>query len=245
MKNRIIVTIILALAAVSLSAQKINPESFTRELSGGVGFNTPFSDSNGADAVYWMNYSHYLGRHTGVRFGAQFMPESMGVDGYVGFPVALSLRTGMRQTSDAYVYGGVLALDLLDAFIWDDGDFFTNALAVFLLSLVNRAEFFVGLTPGYVYGSSHLYQSHYYGADGNRYNETYGTRKAHSLYCSADAGINLSWRIWRFTLNMTPAVHYNVTGNYHAYSANEETIHPQDRPVRWFFGMNFGLGYLF
>ena len=44
---------------------------------------------------------------------------------------------------------------------------------------------------------------------------------------------------------MTPAVHYNVTGNYHAYSANEETIHPHDSPVRWFFGMNFGLGYLF
>ena len=243
--KKIVAIILVSFITFLAQAQKINPESFTRELSGGVGFNTPFSDSNGADAVYWMNYSHYLGRHTGVRFGAQFMPESMGVDGYVGLPVAMSFRTGMRQTSDAYVYGGVLALDLLDAFIWDDGDFFTNALAVFLLSLVNRAEFFVGLTPGYVYGSSHLYQGYYYGADGNRYNETYGTRKAHSLYCSADAGINLSWRIWRFTLNMTPAVHYNVTGNYHMYSVNEETVHPQDSPVRWFFGMNFGLGFLF
>lgn len=243
--KKFIILILVSFITILAQAQKINPESYTRELSGGVGFSTPFSDSYGADAVYWMNYSHYLGRHTGIRVGAQYMPENMEVDGFVGFPVSLSLRTGMRQTSDAYVYGGLLALDLLDAFIWDDGNFFANALAVFLLSMVNRAEFFVGLTPGYVYGDTHLHQGYYWDLDGNKYYETYGMRKNGSLYCSADAGLNFSWRIWRFTLNMTPSVHYNVTGNYHRYSANEATIHPQDAPVRWFFSMNFGLGYLF
>ena len=242
-----IVVIIFILIATAANAQRINPESFTRELSGGVGFSTPVSSSNGADAAYWMNYSHYLDRHTGIRVGAQYMPENMEVDGFAGFPVALSLRTGMRQTNDAYTYGGLLALDLLDTFVWDrwSDNVFAGMLAVFLLSLLNRAEFHIGLTPGYVFGDTNLHRSSYKGLDGEWHDETTGTRKNGSLYCSADAGINLSWRIWRFTLNMTPEIHYNITGNYHMYSANDQTVHPQDTPVRWFFGMNFGLGYLF
>ena len=241
-----IVVIIFILIATAANAQRINPESYTHEISAGVGFNTSFSGTYGAYPAFWMNCSHYLGRHTGFRAGAQFMPENMDVDGFVGFPVALSLRTGMRQINDAYAYGGLLALDMLDTFIWDRSDnIFADMLAVFLLSLVNRAEFHVGLTPGYIYGETNLHQSTYWGADGERYNEITGIRKSGSVYCSADAGINLSWRIWRFTLNMTPEVHYNITGNYHVYSANEQTVHPQDSPLRWFFGMNFGLGYLF
>ena len=240
-----ITLILVSFITILAQAQKINPESYTRELSGGVGFSTPFSNSYGAYAAYWINYSHYLGRHTGIRLGAQFMPENLEIDNFVSFPVAVSWRTGMRTTSDAYAYGGVLALNLLDAFVWDDDNFFADLLAAFVLSLVNRAEVFAGLTPGYIFGESNLLRYYYQTVDGVHLYETSGIRKSGSLYMSADAGINLSWRIWRFTINMTPAVHYNVTGNYHSYYANEEIVHQQDTPLRWLFSMNFGLGYLF
>ena len=72
-----------------------------------------------------------------------------------------------------------------------------------------------------------------------------GIRKAGDFYCSADAGLSFSWRIWRFTLNMTPTVHYNFTENFRIYSDNEATVHPQDTPIPWLFSMNFGIGYLF
>ena len=69
--------------------------------------------------------------------------------------------------------------------------------------------------------------------------------KTRSLYCSADFGVNLSWRIWRFTINLTPAVHWNFMDNFHIYSSTDEGGHAQDASVPMHFTMNFGLGFLF
>ena len=242
---RKIAIVILLLVALPTAAQRINPNAFGRELSAGIGGGGTFRNDFGADIAYWVNYSLYSSRHLGTRFGVQYMPEYLGVEDFVAFPMAFSLRTGMRDPSDAMTYGALAAMDLLDAFLWESDNIVVDMMAVFLLTLVSRAEVFVGLTPGYIFGGDAIRTHIYTGVDGNTYKEYAGVKKNGNLFCSADLGVNISWRIWRFTINLTPVARWNFTGNYHVYSAYEDTVHPQDTPINWLFGMNFGLGYLF
>lgn len=241
-----LIVLVLLLVSVSLPAQRIDPNGFTRELSAGTGIGAQMTgNDNSPDVNIWLNYSRYYSRHVGFRSGVQYMPSNFGVDDFLGFPLAMSLRTGMFDYSN-YGYGAMLALDVLDAFIWNySDDIFADLFAIFLLSTINRGEIFFGITPGLVMGDSNIRQAYYLAPDGSVKTEYHGTKKAGSLYCSADAGINFSWRIWRFTLNLTPVFHWNFTDNYRIYSANEDSVHPQDTPARWFFNLNFGLGFLF
>lgn len=243
--KRTIVTILIMVLSLPSFGQRINPNAFTREITAGVGAGATFRNDLGSDAMFWANYSHYYSRHLGARFGVQYMPEYLGVEGFTAFPVAFSLRTGMRDPNEALAYGALAAMDVLDTFLWDSDNIVMDMFAVFLLSLVSRAEVFVGLTPGYISGGDAIHTSWYTGLDGNTYKEYHGIKKSGSLYCSADVGLNFTWRIWRFTLNMSPVFRWNFTGNYHVYSALEDTVHPQDTPINWLFNMNFGIGYLF
>ena len=201
--------------------------------------------NTGNDISYWLNYSKYYSRHIGGRFGVQYMPEYMRVKDFVSFPMALSLRTGMREANETMTYGALVAMDMLDAWLWEGDNIVLDMFAVFLITLINRAEFFVGLTPGYIIGPDSLRETSYLNADGTVGTRVQGIRKAGDFYCSADAGLSFSWRIWRFTLNMTPTVRYNFTDNFRIYSDNESTVYPQDTPIPWLFSMNFGIGYLF
>jgi len=221
--KRFLLILVLFVSVVPAIGQRVNPNSYSREFSGGVGIRGSLKSnySSASSSLYWFNYSQFYNRHLGMRIGAEFMPDGLANESYFGFPLAFSLRTGMRQTDDAMLYGGLLAIELLDSFVWDSDNFFADMLAVLLLSLVNRAEFHVGITPGYFFHSDFLDES------------KSGSLKG--IYCTADAGVNLSWRIWRFTLNATPTFHYNITGNYT----------DQEVPFRWLFTMNFGLGLLF
>ena len=243
--KRVLLALIILVFAIPAAGQRINPNAFGQELSFGVGAGATFKKNYGSDVSYWLNYSKYYSRHIGARFGVQYMPEYLGVQDFVRFPMAFSLRTGMREANEALAYGAVAAIDLLDLFLWESDNIFVDMMAVFLISLVSRAEFFVGLTPGFISGGDNIHTAWYTGIDGNTYKEYHGIRKAGDFFCSADAGMNFTWRIWRFTINMSPVVHYNFSENFHIYSQNETTVHPQDTPIHWLFSMNFGLGYLF
>lgn len=243
--KKILFSLFLMSVILPVMAQRIDPNSFGQELSAGIGAGTTFRSNTGNDISYWLNYSKYYSRHVGGRFGVQYMPEYMGVQDFVSFPMAFSLRTGMREANETMTYGALLAIDMLDAWLWESDNLIVDMLAVLVLSLINRAEFYVGLTPGYIMGTDSLRETTYLNADGTIGTRVQGIRKAGDFYCSADAGVNFSWRIWRFTINMSPVVHYNFTENYRIYSANESTVHPQNTPIRWLFSMNFGLGYLF
>jgi len=243
--KRLIVFIILSVLPVCAGAQRIDPNSFGHEISFGSGLGTSLNSlTTETNPTFWINYSRYYTRHIGLRTGFQYMPSNLGVDGFYCAPVAMSLRTGMFDYSD-YGYGAMLAVDALDAMLWNSDNILADMLAVFLLATLNRGELFFGLTPGLITGHDSIDTVWYSGIDGNTYYERQGIRKAGSLYCSADVGVNLSWRIWRFTLNMSPAFHWNFTGNYHIYSEREGIPYPQDTPVNWTFTLNMGLGWLF
>ncbi|MBO4230860.1 MAG: hypothetical protein J5886_04200, partial [Bacteroidales bacterium] len=68
-----------------------------------------------------------------------------------------------------------------------------------------------------------------------------------------DAGANANYRIWRFDLKLSPAIHYNLSKNYirHTETAHYEQgscdvfISESDKPLRWFFSMTAGLSFRF
>lgn len=239
-----ILLLVFALVSLASNGQRIDPAAFSHELSIGTGIGASLNGEGGSDATFWMNYSHYYNRHVGYRAGVQYMPSNMGVDDFVCFPLAMSFRTALFDYSD-YTYSALFAMDMLDAFLWEGDNIFVDMLAILLLTTINRGEFFFGLTPGLVLGDSNIRTAYYTGMDGNVYKEYHGINKAGILYCSADAGVNFSWRIWRFTINLTPVFRWNFTNNYRIYSAYEDTVYPQNTPVNWMFNLNFGLGYMF
>ncbi len=117
------------------------------------------------------------------------------------------------------------------------------------MNLFDRIEFHAGLTPGYVAGKSReIYPSyHYRGMD---YWEKTWTEKPASLSLSADAGLDVSFRIWRFDIKLMPAFHYNITNNYRYHiqegtRGSDDVIRYTVKPIRWFFTFNGGLAFRF
>ena len=242
-----IAIIILLFVATVANGQRFMPNASVGEMSFGVGGCGPLNSSSGLDMSFWLNYSKYTGNHTGYRVGARYMPENMGVADLVTFPVAFSLRTGMREGNESLAYGSVIALDLLDSFLWEDDNIVVDMMAAFLLAFVNRAEFFIGITPGYILGEDALRRTYYTSGGGNYIEETV-TSCPNRFYCAAESGINITWRIWRLTMNLTPYFQWNFMNNYQMSSRN---LSDSTAPVtyyktpNWYFGMNFSLGYLF
>lgn len=54
--------------------------------------------------------------------------------------------------------------------------------------------------------------------------------------------MKLTYRIWRFTLSLTPGVHYSLTDNFRTWSSASDR---QTDPGRWYFSFTGGLGFLF
>ena len=115
-------------------------------------------------------------------------------------------------------------------------------LVTVLMNLFDRIEFHAGLTPGYVAGKSRdMYPS--YHNIGMGYWEKTWTEKPSSLSLSADAGLNICFRIWRFDLKLMPSFHYNITDNYRYHI--QEGVRGSDgvlvttiKPIKWFFTFN-------
>ncbi|MBP5567528.1 MAG: hypothetical protein J6X57_08615 [Bacteroidales bacterium] len=242
-----IAVIILLFVATVANGQKFMPNASVGELSFGVGGCGPMQSSSGLDMALWLNYSKYTSKHLGYRVGARYMPENMQVADLITFPVAFSLRTGMREGNESLAYGAIAALDLFDFFLWDNDNIFVDMMAAFLLAFVNRAEFFIGLTPGYILGEDALRRA-YYTIGEESYIEETVVSCPYRFYCSAETGVNISWRIWRLTFNMAPYFQWNFLNNYQKTSRilgdPSATVTSYKTP-NWYFGMNFSLGYLF
>ena len=123
------------------------------------------------------------------------------------------------------------------------------AIASFMMNLFDRLEFHVGLTPRYVAGKSReIYPSYHYSGLG--YWEKTWTEKPSSFSLSADAGFDISFRIWRFDLKLMPAFHYNITNNYRYHiqegiRGSDEVLRTTVKPIQWFFTFNGGLAFRF
>lgn len=225
-----------------------------QEIRFGVGVRGPVDRSLGwgSSEVIHVSYAHYGQRGLGYRIGAEFMPQNMDVDSYFGVPVAFSARTRARSFSQAVTTGlESAAIGAVRDAVYGYEPTASSILGDFLLGLFNRAEFFAGLTPGYVAGTNvPMHKSYYEAVGGPATSErvmTVGSR----LSLSADAGFSMSFRIWRFHLSFVPAVHYFLTQNYVSIESTDYIVGGDasykvtETPVRFQYSVLGALSFSF
>ena len=205
--------LLLLFSSVHASAQYFNPNGFRNNIEVSAGFQSDFRSGEGADLRLDITYGRFYRHGLGFRAGACYMLSNVGIDHAAGLPVAFAWRSK----------------------VW-------GFEVTFITSLISRVELFTGVTPGYIFGEDHL---HWTSMSGVNLGEPFqrGTVSPHAFFLSADAGLSLVIRIWRMSINVTPAVHYYITDNYRLYNAALK----QDlsSPVRWQMSLSGGVNFMF
>lgn len=259
MKNAFLFTTLLLLTLLPASAQRkepFNPDITWNTVRTAFGVRIPMGSDLAPDGeAFSLSYTRRFANHWGWRTGFEFMPENTSVSNGFGLPVSIVYRT----STVGFKQGVKTALvDSAADVVWDGvmgygaEQMKRDVVANFLFILFRRAEFFAGLTPGYLFGESSFAGKVYGATDGTQTTACLQTIQLNRrLSLSADAGATLSIPIWRFSLDITPAFHYLVTNNFSEYhqSIDPETGAPLGSPVlkplRWQFSLDFGLSFLF
>lgn len=206
------------------------------------------SDADGGE-IMSITYGNYNRSGFGFRCGAEWMFSNVDIDDYLGMPLSVSWKRGKRTTVKESMLSGAenMAWGVASNYRYGSTPDAGTAFGSFLAGLFNGIEFFAGLTPGYVFGdseTSHVLTDGYAGEDIERY---YYIKNRFTL--SADAGIGISVRIWRFDLSVIPAFHYFITDNYHEVKVTSSPIatgsHISDKSYPWQFSIQGGLGFSF
>ena len=259
MKNTLLFITLLFLAILPVSAQRkerFNPDLSWNTLRAAYGVRIPMGSDLAPDGdAFSVSYTRRFSNHWGWRTGFEFLPENISVSDCAGLPAAIVYRTytvGFKTGVQNAVLNS--AADV----VWDGvmgygaEQMRQDVLANFLFILFRRAEFFAGVTPGYIFGEGTIPGSVYGITDGTRttpYVETIQLNRRFSL--SADAGATLSIPLWRFSLDITPAFHYLITNNFSEYHQEIDATtgspigSPVLKPLRWQFSLDFGLSFLF
>ena len=241
--KRLHIIVLAIFVTIPLGAQKPLEND---EIIATVGVNVPMYKNMESDVVVGLHYGHYYPNGVGFRTGFQYIPTVVEIDNSFSIPLAVTFRTGSRRTSAKL---NSAAHGIARTQVYDEGDALKYGLATFLMNLFDRIEFHAGLTPGYVAGKSRdMYPS--YHNSGMGYWEKTWTEKPSSFSLSADAGFDISFRIWRFDLKLMPAFHYNITNNYRYHiqegiRGSDEVLSTTVRAIKWFFTFNGGLAFRF
>ena len=218
-----------------------------------VGVYAPMYKGQEADVVCGLTYGHFNSFGLGFRTGLQFVSRVAEVDNAFGIPVAFSYRTPARSTNGRVRSGAIAAGETFDyEAIMGYSNPLRGALAAFVANLFSQAEFFAGVTPGLVLGENSNIETAYWGS-GMSYRQNTWTEKNGQFMFTLDAGACANYRIWRFDLKLSPAVHYNLTKNYihHTETLAQEDgtcmveVTESEKPLRWFFSMTAGLSFRF
>jgi len=241
--KRLLIIVSAILVTIPLCAQKALEND---EIIATVGVNVPMYKSMESDVIVGLHYGHYYPNGVGFRAGFQYIPTVVEIDNSFSVPLAVTYRTGSRSRSTKLT---AAAHGVAGTQVYDEEDVLKYGLVNFLMNLFDRLEFHAGLTLGYVAGKSReIYPSYHYSGLG--YWEKTWTEKPSSFSLSADAGFDISFRIWRFDLKLMPAFHYNITNNYRYHiqegvRGSDEVIRTTVKPIKWFFTFNGGFAFRF
>lgn len=238
---------------------RFSPQDSRNDFSAGFGWMIPLVQGDlGSDynegAMTRVDYRHFYQNRAGFGIGIQHVKDYMDVDGNIGMPLSFVCRSELHDFGEVVGRGVKNALEYdpfedYDAYYMQEyvdhplAKGFLSDIGVFLISLMNRAEFRAGLTPGYIYGDGRTHRSSFSViAEGDRYNWSgvKGTEVGSRFCLTADMGTNLSYRIWRFCLNLNPELHYIITNSYNLYSKPDKGV-AETRPQRWQFSFMFSL----
>lgn len=237
--------IIIAAMLIGLSAA-----AQVKDISLSAGVNVPIYKDLESDAVINVSYGQFFRNGLGFRAGLQWNPSVVNVSNAFGTPVAFAYRTKTR-TSRERIYAGVeSSSDVIsqDSGYGNEHGDVGNVFSAFLMNLFSDMEFFIGITPGYIQGSSSQEHEAAWGASWQYWEKSW-TEKKSAFSFMLDAGMTLNYSIWRFDIKLTPAFHYGLTGNYlyHVSTGEKDAgITTTDTiPIRWFFTFGGGLAFHF
>lgn len=225
-----------------------------KDLGAFVGVCSPVRSDAEAGTMLGLTYGRFGYNGLGFRTGFQFTYDMADIDRSFGVPIAFTYRTGSRTTSQRVADGVISAAgSLFESLWWDDDHPVQSAIMSFLVGLFSQMEFFVGVTPGYVAGSSQSEHVSHWGTSFQENWQRTWTEKTNSFAFTLDGGFCLNYRIGRIDLKVTPAAHYSLTKNYcwHEESGTYDTEggavteHISTTPLRWFFSATGGLSYKF
>jgi len=224
--RKVIITLAVAALAglVPAGAQervRFNPDYSVRDVRVEYGLWAALQNSS-TEPTYRMAQAMYTQCLIGpLSWRAGALACWKGLDGFYGVPIGLSLRsrtaTVGEALTDAVVYS---AADAIDYAIWGDGDYTGLGGMViwnFLGALFRRSEFTLGVTPGMYTNYRHI-----------------------GFGLTGDLGLVLAIPIWRFSLNLSPTLHYAFVPNKYLF--------PEDgsvKPTRLFLSATVGLEYMF
>lgn len=259
MKHTILFTALLFLAVLPASAQRkerFNPDLTWNTVRTAWGVRIPMGSDLAPDGeAFSLNYTRRFANHWGWRTGFEYLPENTSVTNCIGLPVSIVFRTytvgfktgvqnALLNSAADVVWDGVMG--------YGPEQMRQDVVANFLFILFRRAEFFAGVTPGYIFGDGTIPGSVYDVSDGTQMTSCIQTIQLNRRFSlTADAGATLSIPLWRFSLDITPAFHYLVTNNFSEYhqeiepSTGAPVGSPTLKPLRWQFSLDFGLSFLF
>jgi hypothetical protein len=237
------------IVAISAGLLCFNALAQTRDIGIQAGIYLPMTQKTGigSDITFGVGYGQFFHSGLGFRTGLQYTANIADIDDVFGVPVAFAYRTRSRSAEERFRSGAAGAIDATAYGSYADGnDTSRRLLGGFLLNLFRDVEFFAGVTPGYVAGSS---GSPFISSRGSQYREDIRVEKKYAFSMTLDAGVSLNYSIWRFDLKFTPTIHYNLTDNYIYHSTisgtSVGTTVDQATPLRWFVSLNAGIAFRF
>ena len=237
MKTKLILVCVLAALCGKAFAQ-------SRDIGVQMGINVPTSQEVriGSDVMFGVSYGRFYYNGLGFRTGLQYAASTADINDVFGVPVAFAYRTKSKSPGERFESGAIGARDAaIYRHPYGSGADAGSILGGFLLNLFSDMEFFAGVTPGFIAGSSETPSKSSW-RDSQHWEDTW-VEKKHAFSLTLDAGMALNYSIWRFDLKLTPAFHYNLTNNYvHHVSTCESD---QTMPIRWFFTLNGWLAFRF
>ena len=239
MKKKLIIACVLTVLCGRAFAQ-------SRDIGLQVGINVPVSQTVriGSDMMLGVSYGQFYYNGLGFRTGVQYAASMASINDVIGVPLAFAYRTRSRSAEERFQAGATGARDaMVYRHPYGSSEKAASFLGGFLLNLFSEAEFFAGVTPGYIIGPSETPSK---AVGTSRWSDTW-VEKKHAFSLSLDAGATLNYSIWRFDLKLTPAIHYNLTDNYvyHLTSGEKGEVVDRTTPLRWFFTLNGGIAFRF
>lgn len=248
---RKIVSTILAFFAISLSLgaqtqvdgqqaglSSFNPNESTKEIRFSGAFKGYIGGYDNAPGgfLFSLDYNKFTPKGFGYGFGAEVIRDNVTKGGGFGVPIRAAYRSPLINSGYNVAYGAYNAANvaLRNRHRLDQKDTWIDILGSLVLSMFSRAEVFVGLTPGCLIGDSVYVQSDGPSGIGE------GIFNDGSFFLSADAGFSLCYRIYRFNISLSPAIHYYIVSPY-SYQNSDLTV----KPMKWQYTAALGVGYLF
>lgn len=221
--------------APGFRSRTFDPWQSNREITFSAGMLVPTQgDDDGAAESFRLDYASFGINNLGFRTGAIYTARMRGIEGSLGIPMRFAWRSPLRGRER----WGENWPDAAASTIQNRGNPLPGLLFILL---PQRIEFNGGVTPGWIFGKEDVHSARTPSVNNGKWYDE-GILRHHPFTLSIDAEMRLTYRIWRFTLSVSPGIHYYVTDNFRTYTSFSDQ---RSDPGRWYFSLYGGLGFLF